>query len=221
MVSIVTKKIKGNEYLYLVDSIRDKNKVIQKTIKYISKKRPIPKEEFESMKLSYKNKDWVLTDFKDQLSYQDHEEMSKLSELNKENLKRLDKVSKEKEREKFLSNFIAHSNAIEGSTLTIKDTFNYLFNDVVPAGHPKKELHMASNLIDAWNYMEKNSNKLPNHKDLFKLHSFVNKGIESEDTLGKYKKVQNYIGDINTSSYLFTEDKMKELFKWIKKHIKK
>jgi len=79
MVSIVTKKIKENEYLYLVDSIRKKNKVIQKTIKYIGKKRPILKEEFECMKLSYKNEDWVLNESKDELSYNDHEEMKKAS----------------------------------------------------------------------------------------------------------------------------------------------
>ena len=76
MVSIVTKNIKGNNYLYLVDSIRKKNKVIQKTIKYIGKKKPILKEEFECMKLSYKNEDWVLDGFKEMLSYQDHNLMN-------------------------------------------------------------------------------------------------------------------------------------------------
>ena len=60
MVSIVTKKIKGNNYLYLVDSIRKGEKVIQKTVKYIGVKRPILNEEFECMKLSYQDKDWVL-----------------------------------------------------------------------------------------------------------------------------------------------------------------
>jgi hypothetical protein len=46
MVSIVTKKIKGNEYLYLVGSERKQAHVQQKTIKYIGKKRPVPEEEF-------------------------------------------------------------------------------------------------------------------------------------------------------------------------------
>jgi len=220
MVSIVTKKIKGNEYLYLVDSIREKNKVMQKTIKYVGKKRPVSKEEFECMKMSYKGQDWVLDDFKDRLSYQDHEKMKKVSNLYKEYFNKLDKVSREKEKEKFLSLFISHSNAIEGSTLSVEDTFNYLFKDIVPSGHSKKELYMASNMIDAWSYMEKNCRRFPDHKDLFKLHESVNKGIE-EDTLGKYKKVQNYIGDIHTSSYLFVEEKMEEFFKWLKKAFKK
>jgi len=217
MVSIVTKKIKGHEYIYLVNSIRKKRKVIQKTIKYIGRKRPVPIEEFECMKLSYKNHDWILNEFEDKLSYSDHAKMKKASDFYKKYLKGLDKMSREKENEKFLSIFISNSNAIEGSTLTVKDTSNYLFHDIVPKGHKKKELFMASNLLKAWNYVEENHKRLPNHKDLLKIHEFVNKDIEEDKTLGKYKKVQNYIGDIYTSSFLFTEERMDALLKWIKK----
>ncbi|MBU0615984.1 MAG: Fic family protein [Nanoarchaeota archaeon] len=217
MVSIVTKKIKNNEYLYLVDSVRDKDRVIQKTIKYLGKKRPVLKEEFDCMKFSYGGRDWVLTDFKDELSYQDHHALKKASDSYKQYLKSLDKVSKEKEKERFLSVFVSHSNAIEGSTLTVKDTYNYLFQDTVPGGYSKKELFMASNLLGAWNYLEKNCNRLPTSHDLFELHALVNRNIESEETLGKYKGVQNYIGDIYTSSYLFVDEKMAKLLDWIKR----
>jgi Fic family protein len=217
MVSLVTKKIKGKEYIYLVDSVRKGDRVIQKTVKYVGKKRPIRKEEFECMKLSYHKKDWVLNQFNDQLSYQTHKLMKTASDNSRNYIKSLDKISKEKEREKFLSLFISNSNAIEGSTLTIKDTFNYLFEDVAPKGHSKKELFMASNLLEAWNYVENNFKRFPKEEDLFILHRLVNKEIESEETLGKYKKVQNYIGDIYTTSYLFTEERVKELLKWIKK----
>jgi len=78
----------------------------------------------------------------------------------------LDKVSKEKEKERFLSIFIANSNAIEGSTLTVKDTFNYLFNDLAPGGHPKKELFMATNMLEAWNYVEQNHKRFPNERSI-------------------------------------------------------
>ena len=221
MVSIVTKKIKGNEYLYLVDSIRKGDKVTQKTIKYIGKKRIIPKEEFQSMKLSYEKKDWVLNGFKDEFSYQDHEKMKKASSDYTSYLKSLDKVSKEKHKEKFLSIFISNSNAIEGSTLTVKETFNFLFQDVSPKeSHSKKELFMASNLLRAWEYVEKNYTKLPTKEDVCNLHKLVNQGIEVE-TLGKYKQVQNYVGEVYTSSYLFVEERMEQLFYWIKEAFKK
>ncbi|MBT4540886.1 hypothetical protein HN695_03950 [Candidatus Woesearchaeota archaeon] len=217
MVSIVTKKIKGHEYIYLVDSIREGKRVIQKSVKYIGKKRPVSQEEFECMKLSYKNNDWILNEFNDELSYNDHNDMKIASNNYRNYLKGLDKVSREKEREKFLSIFISNSNAIEGSTLTIKDTFNFLFEDIVPKGHKKKELFMASNLLKAWHYVEENHNKLPTHSDLLKLHELVNRDIETEKTLGKYKIVQNYIGDVHTTSYLFAEEKTDQLLKWIKK----
>ena len=216
MVSIVAKKIKGTDYLYLVGSIRKNEKVVQKTIKYIGKKRHIFKEEFECMVKSYKNKDWFLNDFKDELSYKDHEEMRKRSDAYKEHLRSLDSTSRENEREKFLSVFIANSNAIEGSTLTVKETYNYLFSDVSPKGHKKKELYMASNLMSAWIYLEKSNKKFPTHNDLFELHKLVNRNIESEETLGNYKRVQNYVGDVYTTSYLFVEEKMTKLLKWVK-----
>lgn len=221
MVSIVTKKIKGIEYLYLVDSIRKKDKVIQKIVKYIGKKRLIRTEELECMRISYKNEDWILNEFKDTLSYQDHNEMKRLSNQYKEYFSSLDETSKEQENERFLSMFIANSNEIEGSTLTQKDTFNYLFNDITPKGHSKKELYMAENLLSAWKYLEKNSKRPPEKKDLIILHSLVNRNIETEETLGNYKKIQNYIGDVHTTSYLFTEEKMKQLLIWINKAIKK
>jgi Fic family protein len=216
MVNIVTKVIKGNEYLYLVESIRDGNKVIQKTVKYIGRKRPIAKEEFECMKLSYKSKDWILAEFSDFLSYQDHEEMSQASINYHSYQKNLDSVSKEKERERFLSQFISNSSAIEGSSLDVKDTFNLLFNDLTPKGKTKKELYMATNMLAAWEYLEANFKRFPTGKDLCELHGLVNKDIESKETLGKYKKIQNYVGDIYTTSFLFAEERTEKLLAWIK-----
>ncbi len=216
MVSIVTKTIKGNEYLYLVHSVRMGSQVSQKTIKYIGRKKPISKEEFECMKLSHSNEDWILNDFKDELSYQNHEKMKKASNEYKEYITSLDPFSKKEEKSRFLSKFIANSNAIENSTMTVKETYDYLFNDVIPK-RSKKELFMAENLFRAWNYVEKNCSRLFTEEDLFELHKLVNVGIENGETLGKYKKVQNYIGDVLTSSYVFTEEKMNELLKWIKK----
>ncbi len=221
MVSIVTKRIKEKEYLYLVTSIRKGKKVIQKTIKYIGRKRPILKEEFTCIQLSYIKKDWILNDFVDELSYQDHEKMKKASDIYKNHIKELDKISQEKEREKFLSMFISHSNAIEGSTLSVKETFDYLFEDTTPSNHTKKELHMALNLLDAWIYVEENYNRIPTKKDILNLHKLVNNRIETKETLGKYKIIQNYIGDVHTSSYLFVDEKMNQFFKWIKKAFEK
>jgi len=221
MVSIVTKRIKGNEYMYLVESVRQGDKVMQRTVKYIGRKRPVPAHEFECMKISHARKDWLLTRFRDELPYQDHKRMSAASEQHRRYLNSLDRVSREKEKERFLSSFIANSNAIEGSTLTVKDTFNYLFNDITPGSHKKKELFMATNLLEAWNYLEKNHKRLPEEKDLMAMHSIVNKWIEPENTLGRYKQVQNYIGDVYTTSYLFTKERMKDLMGWIRKAPKK
>ena len=217
MGSLLTKVIKGNEYLYLVDSIRVKDRIIQKTIKYVGKKRPINKHEFDCMLLSYKKEDWILKDFQDLLSYQEQHQMRQASQKYQNYLRQLDQTSREKEKERFLSNFIANSNAIEGSTLTTKDTFNYLFNDLAPAGKSKKELHMASNLFDAWHYLEKNVKIFPTSKHILELHRLVNQGIESEQTLGRFKIVQNYVGEIYTTSHLFVTERVKELFSLIKK----
>ncbi len=220
MPSIVTKKIKGNQYLYLVDSIRKGGKVIQKTIKYIGKKRPISQHEFNCMIYSYTQQDWILWEVKEELSYQEHNQMKNASNEYKEFYSNLDYVSKEKEKERFLSRFISESNAIEGSTLTYEETHNFLFNDITPKGHSKTELFMASNLLDAWNFLEKRHMQFPKVEDIKNLHRLVNKGIESDETLGQYKSVQNYIGEVYTTSYLFVEERMKSLLIWIKKAYK-
>lgn len=215
MVNIVSKRIKGKEYIYLVESIRKDKKVNQRIIKYIGPKRPVREEEFQCMVLSHSGRDWILNEFKEELSYQDHELMKQASRKQKEYLKTIDEVSREKEKEKFLSEFIANSNAIEGSTLTVKDTYNYLFEDVTPSGASKKELFMATNLLEAWNYVEINNSRMPSEKDLLELHKLVNKGIEEQATLGQYKKVQNYIGETLTTSHLFVKEKMRKLIRWI------
>lgn len=215
MVNIVIKKIKGNEYLYLVHNVWVNGKSIQKTIKYIGKKRYISKKELECMKRSFNNEDWILNGYLDYLSYQEHAKMKQLSVEYQSYLKNLDKISKEKEKERFLSLFISNSNAIEGSTMTEDETYKYIFEDIVPRNRTKKELVMASNLYKAWNYLELNSKRNPNKNDLFELHKLVNYDIE-DSTLGKLKNVQNYVSDILTSSYLFVEDKIDELFVWIK-----
>ena len=56
---------------------------------------------------------------------------------------------------------------------------------------------------------------MPKEKDVLVLHRLVNEDIETEETLGKYKKVQNYIGTIKTTSYLYVEENMKKLMRWI------
>src|SRR3989344_553350 len=175
MVSILTKKINGKEYLYLVDSLRKGEKVIQKTIKYVGPKRPIPKSEFECMLFSYRNEDWILTVHEDVLPYTHHQEMKKASQQYQQHLSNLDAISKEKEQQRFLSIFIASSNAIEGSTMTAKATFDFLFKDTIPKDHSKKELFMASNLLEAWKYVEKNHRRLPTNRDLQELHARVNR----------------------------------------------
>jgi len=169
------------------------------------------------MGYSYSNEDWVLKEFNDELSYQDHIKLKAASKNYTNHLSKLDIILKGKERERFLASFISNSNAIEGSTLTEKETFNYLFEDLTPKGKAKKELFMANNLLKAWKYVEKNYLRFPSEKDLKELHKLVNGDIETEETLGKYKKVQNYIGSSYTSSYLFVNEKINQLFEWIRK----
>ena len=222
MASIVTKVIKGKKYFYLVRSIRKGDKVRQETLRYLGRARPLTKEEKTCIIRSHQEEDWIIKAFRDELSYQDHTVMKKHSNHLQAARKHLDPVSKEKERERFLSTLIATSNSIEGSTLTADETFQYLFNDLSPKGKNRKELHMAQNLLHAWEYVEQHHKKLPTNQNLKALHALVNKNIETPETLGEYKKVQNYAGRALTTSPFFVEERMKRLHNWIQnayKHI--
>jgi len=220
MTYVVIKKIKNREYLYLVESKIINNKTIQKTLKYIGPKRDLTEDEVNCIKESQERKDWILLNFEEQLSYQKHNELQKISDMQTKYLKKLDIATLEKEKEKFLSDFISNSNSIEGSTMTQNETSNYLFNNIVPTNTTKKEIHMAENLFEAWKYVQKNKDRFPNEKDLCELHKLVNKNIESEETLGKFKKYQNYIDEIHTSAPVYVKERLKELLNWIKKAYK-
>ncbi|MBI2668919.1 hypothetical protein HYX14_03690 [Candidatus Woesearchaeota archaeon] len=50
--------------------------------------------------------------------------------------------------------------------MTYKDTYDFLFQDTVPQRHSKKELFMASNLLEAWRYLEEHHRHLPTSQDL-------------------------------------------------------
>jgi Fic family protein len=220
MVSIVTKKIRQKEYLYLVTSIREGKRVIQKTIKYIGKKRPISKHEFACMKQSHHREDWILQTTQNYLPYTTHKQLQQASAQHREEQQQMDNMSREKQRERFLSKFIADSNSIEGSTMTREETAQYLFEDSSPQGSTKKELFMAKNLLNAWEYLEKKCKTFPTEQDIKKLHKLVNKDIEEENTQGKYKHIQNYIGEVYTTSHLFVKERMKELLAWIQQAYK-
>ena len=49
----------------------------------------------------------------------------------------------------------------------------------------------------------------------------MNRRIESEKTLGVYKPVQNYVGDVYTTSYLFVDERMKRLLRWMRAAFRK
>jgi len=86
----------------------------------------------------------------------------------------------------------------------------------VEADRKKKELFMATNLYNAWIFLEKNCHRHPTHHDMHELHKRVNRDVETEETLGRYKTVQNYIGDVYTTAYMYTQEKMHKLLRWIR-----
>jgi Fic family protein len=130
MVSLVRRKRKGTTYYYLKHTIRRDNK--QKVV-YLGKKLP-NKKELEEMK------DKLLFDFYREEWY------PKLENIRRgyaQEMKTRPKSLKEKDIQQFAVNFTYHSQRIEGSTLTLRDTQMLLEEGMTPPNRPDADVREA------------------------------------------------------------------------------
>jgi Fic family protein len=119
MVSIKKKKMKNRTYYYLEHSIWvDGN--VRKKEKYLGPKLPKNIDELKKAFLFkiYEEKWYPLFD--------------KIKKNYSKELKKMAKVSKEKEMESFMIKFTYDTQRIEGSTLTLRETADLLERDITP-----------------------------------------------------------------------------------------
>ncbi len=156
----------------------------------------------------------------------------KIKKLLEERLKQLNKLRPIsstlllKLKERFEIEMIYHSNAIEGNTLTLKETYWVIQQGITVKGKPLKDHLEAKNHQEALTYLydlveHGNSNTISEHL-IRSLHSLVIQDID-KNIAGQYRKVDVFITgtDHVPPSALEVPHKMLELITWCRKNYSK
>lgn len=124
----------------------------------------------------------------------------------------------ERLREQITVEWTYNSNAIEGNTLTLKETKLVLEEGITVAGKSLREHFEATNHRDAILFLEKlvRSKKKIGEADVNQIHAIISKNIEKKFA-GQYRKGQvRIIGAKKIPpNYLKVPKLMKDLYNWI------
>jgi len=178
------KKQGEKKYYYRVKSVREGHK-IKKVRKYLgadlSGRRLTEAEEHADRELIFLRN--VLNDT----------EVAFLDEVRK-NFSRQPKENVENRYEVFCAQFTYDSNAIEGNTLTLRETAYLLFESIVPA-KSLREIHEALNHKNALDFLLRYKENITK-KLICALHALVVKDTLKPSLtkeIGRYRSVQVYI----------------------------
>ena len=173
------------KYYYRVKSIREGKNIKKKRIYLgvnLSKKQLSKKE---------KEADKELISLNNLLNEQ---EIRYIEKIRKEYLKQ-PKENLDNRYETFCSLFTYNTNAIEGNTLTLQETSQLLFENIVPSAKSLREINEVINHKEAFDFILKTKEDI-SKKFILTLHKIVVKNTlkkELEDQIGKYRNIQVYI----------------------------
>ncbi len=206
LVFVRKKKIKGNEYYYIVDSTRKDGKV-KKIERYIGINPPSNKdlkeyaEEFDSIKEFILSKKDVLDKIKQ--GY-----LNKLKTGKKDELSNLE--------EEIITKFTYDTSRIEGSSLSYKDTKMLLQEGISPKEKPLRDIKEAENHKKAYLYMKGNLKNDIAKKFILGLHGLLKKDV-AEDA-GKFRDARVYVGSLIPIKASMVEAEINNLISWYRKN---
>lgn len=87
---------------------------------------------------------------------------------------------------------VYNSNAIENSTLTLKDTEDILLRDTIKKDHDIREVYEAKNLANITEYLLKNPNKPLDVELISALHKMLLSGIR-DDWAGRFRSGKEWV----------------------------
>src|SRR3989344_2573635 len=180
MVYIYKKIIGNREYFYLRASVRNKNKIITKDIKYLGndinnirdRLKEIPSKYSNEVKKTYK----TLNRFIEVNNYLEKIKKLKLKKddfLTKNSLENIeacklhwlnsfnksDKLTKDEILKNFIIEFAFNTTSIEGNTITLKETQNLLLENLTPKNKTLREIYDLQNTEKFFLELFYNTNK--------------------------------------------------------------
>ncbi len=200
MVQIRKRKLGKKEYYYLEHSIRRGKKVTKKE-KYLGEKVP---EDIEKIKINFiegLQSDLYLK--LKQIKINFHKEWGKIPQS-----------IKEKELEEIAIVFTYNTNAIEGSTITLKETREIIKDKIAP-NKPLKDIKETEAHSKVFLQLLRKKEIITNnlllqwHKKIF--------GETKEDIAGKYRDYLVRIGDYLAPDWQEVKNLMNKLIKYVNK----
>lgn len=229
MVYIEKKIIKGKPYYYLTRNIRTGRNKWHKIRLYIGKGE-IPKTKLEYLKKKYikelnKKTDNLLRTYDVFYGMLTKNQILDLEKIKKNYIKFLKgklPIDKKKFYEWFVTEFTYNTNAIEGSTMTLRDTGLLLFDKIMPSGRTTEEIQSAENNKKAYDYIMQYKGEV-NKKFICEIHKILTHNILNKEHIGKFRKVQVYIrgAEFIPPKPKEVEEQFKNLMKWYKTNRKK
>lgn len=151
----------------------------------------------------------------------DKEKLEKLDEIKNGYKKLISSVSKIEydviEKDRFIR-FTFNTNAIEGSTITLKETSHILKDGISPEGKDLREIHEVENTRKAYNFMKNYKGKI-NIKFIKKIHYNLTYNILGEQS-GKFRRIQVFMGGSKHIPAKPSEvnKEMLNLMRWMNSH---
>lgn len=214
MVSTRIKEIKGKKYLYAEHSFRLQNGDIKKISKLIKNKKDMESKETKDyfiMKETEAYKKHALKTYKpdDVLT---KEKIAKIESFKVEYKQLVKKITKNQMKDildRFTINFTYESNAIEGSSLTLKDVTLILNENIVPKDKDLREIYETRNTRIANEMLFGKKIKI-DLKSILKLHSVL---VKETGIREGFKKLPNYLlmRDVKTTPPEEVEKEIQDL----------
>ena len=206
MVFVRKKKIKGNEYYYIVISTRKDGKW-KKIERYIGINPPSKKDLNEYAKEFDSVREFILSK-KEILEKITQNCLKKLKAGKKDELKNLE--------EEIITRFTYDTSRIEGSSLSYKDTKMLLQDGISPKEKPLRDIKETENHKKAYLYMKGNINDDITKKFILELHRLLKHDV-AEDA-GKFRDAQVYVGSLIPVKASMIEAEIDNLISWYRKN---
>jgi Fic family protein len=228
MTYVLEKTIKGKKYFYLVKNVRV-NGGWKKFTVYIGRGK-LGKRYLAKLKRKYSKilDQRVATYLKSVdplfglLSEKQVAELEKIRVVHKRARKAMSAAARERWYEWFSTIFTYNTNAIEGSTINLRETSTILFEGLTPSGKTMREVREVENHRRAFDYAMAYKGDV-NRVFICKLHGLLSCGILERTESGVFRKVQVFVrgAEVIPPKPEALEKQFKELMLWYRKNKKK
>ncbi len=223
---IERKRIAGKTYIYVKTSVRCKGRVRTRTLGYIGKEAS-SSEIHNVMQHLAKKEIRIQKETKEQLEKEGKkimllhsDQIQKLHEVHttfRKKLATLDEQTKQEMFDDFITVYIYNTNAIEGNTLTLRDTDLLLNKGITPAGKSLREVNDHLNAKEVLNYILKEKPPLTK-ESIIQIHSLLMKKIDSRIGGFRTQNVRVIGATFEASPVEYVAIDMKLLLQWLSKN---